>query len=311
MGGLRGDRERLLRRPSALLDRGDLLQRVADGLAQGLLVQLGSSAQMLEERAVRHPYPRQVAVLPGLHFRRAPAPGLPHCFHALPVTPLRLDMVQLPGPFPRHGAGPVHARTSPRTTKTRPAPPSRTTTTTYGFHTWSAEFSSIHDGRVKHETITPEPHPSAPEFVLQLSSTRRGARLARTLAVQQLTEWCGLPYDSDTARTVALITAELASNAITHGHLPGRNFRLALLLLPPAVRIEVTDTRPERLLPNPSPDPPMPPQAAVSSSSTRTRTAGAAQSATSTPRRCGRKWRSRRVKGADNGRRQPRPRPSA
>lgn len=93
------------------------------------------------------------------------------------------------------------------------------------------------------------------EFTLRLSSTRRGARLARTLAVQQLTEWCGIPYDSDAAQAVALVTAELAANAITHGHLPGRDFRLRLLLLPHAIRIEVTDTRPERLPPHPAPEP--------------------------------------------------------
>ncbi|MFD0025378.1 ATP-binding protein [Streptomyces sp. NPDC058382] len=92
----------------------------------------------------------------------------------------------------------------------------------------------------------------APEFSLRLSGTPRGARLARTLAVQQLTEWCGCPYDSDAARTVALVTAELAANAITHGRLPGRDFRLTLLLLPRALRIEVTDTRPERLPPRPA-----------------------------------------------------------
>ena len=90
------------------------------------------------------------------------------------------------------------------------------------------------------------------EFAVRLSSTPRGARLARRLAEQQLAAW-GLPYDSGTARTVALITAELASNAITHGRTPGRDFRLALGLLPHAVRIELTDTRPERLPPNPSP----------------------------------------------------------
>lgn len=73
--------------------------------------------------------------------------------------------------------------------------------------------------------------------------------------MQQLTDWCDIPYDSDSARTVALVTAELASNAITHGHLPGRDFRLTLLLLSHALRIEVTDTRPDRILPNPSPHP--------------------------------------------------------
>ncbi|MEK8142522.1 ATP-binding protein [Streptomyces sp. M10(2022)] len=65
----------------------------------------------------------------------------------------------------------------------------------------------------------------------------------------------GIPYDCETARTVALVTSELASNAITHGRMPGRDFRLELLLLPHAVRIEVTDTRPERLLPNSAPTP--------------------------------------------------------
>ncbi|WP_326602814.1 ATP-binding protein [Streptomyces sp. NBC_01800] len=108
---------------------------------------------------------------------------------------------------------------------------------------------------MKHQAITPEPRSTVPEFSLRLSSTRRGARLARTLAVQQLTEWCGIPHDSDSARTIALVTAELASNAITHGHLPGRDFRLTLLLLPQAVRIEVTDTRPDRLPPQPPPGP--------------------------------------------------------
>ncbi|MFJ2093146.1 ATP-binding protein [Streptomyces sp. NPDC087901] len=90
---------------------------------------------------------------------------------------------------------------------------------------------------------------------LQLSSTPRGARLARTLAVQQVMEWCGDPYDSDTVGAVALVTAELASNAITHGRLPGRDFRLTVLLLTGAIRIEVTDARPERLLSATAPRP--------------------------------------------------------
>ncbi|MGW6716025.1 ATP-binding protein [Streptomyces globisporus] len=94
------------------------------------------------------------------------------------------------------------------------------------------------------------------QLALRFSSTRRGARLARQLAVQQFTEWTGLPYDSDPARAVALVTAELASNAVRHGSLPGRDFRLTLLLLPDHFRVEVTDTRPERL------PPPVPPQPA-------------------------------------------------
>lgn len=73
--------------------------------------------------------------------------------------------------------------------------------------------------------------------------------------MQQLTEWWGVPHDSEPVRTAALVTAELASNAITHGRLPGRDFRLTLHLLLGAVRIEVTDTRPDHLLPQSPPGP--------------------------------------------------------
>jgi anti-sigma regulatory factor (Ser/Thr protein kinase) len=108
---------------------------------------------------------------------------------------------------------------------------------------------------VTHHQITDEakrPHTPAPHLTLRFSSTRRGARLARQLAVQQFAEWTGLPHGSDPARTVALVTAELASNAIRHGSLPGRDFRLTLLLLPHGFRVEVTDTRPERCPPHPT-----------------------------------------------------------
>jgi anti-sigma regulatory factor (Ser/Thr protein kinase) len=108
-----------------------------------------------------------------------------------------------------------------------------------------------------HQT-TDEPHAPGHQVSLRFSSTRRGARLARRLAVQQFIEWTGLPHDSDATRAVALVTAELVSNAVTHGRLPGRDFRLTLLLLPRSVRIEVTDARPERLVRHPTavPTPP-------------------------------------------------------
>jgi anti-sigma regulatory factor (Ser/Thr protein kinase) len=85
------------------------------------------------------------------------------------------------------------------------------------------------------------------QLTLRFSGTRRGARLARRLTVQQFAEWTGFPYDSEPARVAALVTGELASNAVRHGSLPGRDFRLELLLLPDRFRVEVTDTRPERL----------------------------------------------------------------
>ncbi|MDR3084030.1 MAG: ATP-binding protein [Streptomyces sp.] len=93
----------------------------------------------------------------------------------------------------------------------------------------------------------PLPHSPRHIFTIKLTATRRGARLARRLAVQQFTEWTGLDPRSDTAHAVALVTAELAANAVAHGTVPGRDFRLTLLLQPDAFRIEVTDTRPERV----------------------------------------------------------------
>lgn len=84
------------------------------------------------------------------------------------------------------------------------------------------------------------------EFVQRFSSTRRGARLARVLAVQQLDAW-GVPFGTGPSDAVAHVVAELAANAVTHGHVAGRDFEVRLLLLRGGrVRIEVADTRGER-----------------------------------------------------------------
>lgn len=72
---------------------------------------------------------------------------------------------------------------------------------------------------MKSSNVTAEPSTRVPQFTIRLSSTRRGARLARRLACQQLESW-GIPYGSETSRSVAFVTAELAANAITHGHTP-------------------------------------------------------------------------------------------
>ena len=80
------------------------------------------------------------------------------------------------------------------------------------------------------------------EFSVPLSATRRGARLARLLAAEHLRSW-GVPLDP-----ARLIVAELAANAVVHGRVPGRSFRLGLTVtLSATLRIEVTDTRGERL----------------------------------------------------------------
>ncbi|WP_077798026.1 ATP-binding protein [Streptomyces sp. JHA26] len=78
-------------------------------------------------------------------------------------------------------------------------------------------------------------------FSVQLSPTPRGARLARLLATEQLRSW-GLPLDP-----ARLVVAELANNASAHGRVPGRDFRLTLYVVGDTLRIEVTDTRGERL----------------------------------------------------------------
>lgn len=63
---------------------------------------------------------------------------------------------------------------------------------------------------------------------------------ARLLATEQLRDW-GLPLDP-----MAHIVADLAANAVTHGRVPGRDFRLTLYVVGDTLRIEVTDTRGER-----------------------------------------------------------------
>lgn len=80
-----------------------------------------------------------------------------------------------------------------------------------------------------------------PAFTVLLSSTRRGARLARLLTEAQLRRW-ELPTDS-----ASHIVAELAANAATHGRVPGRDFRLTLYVIGGTLRIEVTDTRGDHL----------------------------------------------------------------
>ncbi|MFF3321536.1 ATP-binding protein [Streptomyces sp. NPDC002889] len=89
------------------------------------------------------------------------------------------------------------------------------------------------------ETTTP-----ATEFAQRFTSTRRGARLARHLAVHQLNGW-GIPYGSDASDAAVQIVAELAANAVTHGRVPGRDFELRLLLTETTLRIEVSDARGE------------------------------------------------------------------
>ncbi|MFE7115026.1 ATP-binding protein [Streptomyces sp. NPDC057654] len=96
--------------------------------------------------------------------------------------------------------------------------------------------------------MTPQPTCSAKIFRQQLPSTRRGARLARLLTVTRLHAW-GLP--PDITERVEPVVAELAANAVLHGHVPDRDFELALTYTPSPhpgrLLIEVSDARGDRL----------------------------------------------------------------
>ncbi|MFI6892879.1 ATP-binding protein [Streptomyces sp. NPDC050256] len=91
----------------------------------------------------------------------------------------------------------------------------------------------------------PQPTQPARTFSQLLSSTPRGARLARLLTVTELQSWDAPP---DLTERAELVVSELAANAVLHGRVAGRDFRLALAYTPPTehLRIEVTDARGDR-----------------------------------------------------------------
>ncbi|WP_326700381.1 ATP-binding protein [Streptomyces sp. NBC_01754] len=91
----------------------------------------------------------------------------------------------------------------------------------------------------------PQPSVAVRVFAQRFSSTPRGARLARHLAVHQLDAW-GIPYGSDASDTAALLVAELGANAVAHGRVPGRDFEVRLRLDAYTLRIDVSDARGER-----------------------------------------------------------------
>ncbi|MEH0469836.1 ATP-binding protein [Streptomyces sp. B21-097] len=89
-------------------------------------------------------------------------------------------------------------------------------------------------------------------FEMRFTSTPRGARLARRLAANRLDAW-GIPYDTYAHDVIVLVLAELTANAVRHGHVAGRDFHLHLQVIAHTrtVRVEVTDTRAERVPPRP------------------------------------------------------------
>ncbi|MFJ2705983.1 ATP-binding protein [Streptomyces sp. NPDC087428] len=87
------------------------------------------------------------------------------------------------------------------------------------------------------------PEPVLQEDRLDYTPTARSVHLCRRRAVRLVTEW-GYPNH---VGEVALLVSELATNALLHGSVRGRLFRVHLLLTATTLRIEVSDPRGERL----------------------------------------------------------------
>ncbi|MGC5409871.1 ATP-binding protein, partial [Streptomyces sp. DT225] len=89
----------------------------------------------------------------------------------------------------------------------------------------------------------PEDNPPLHDDLLDYTPTARSVTLARRRAARLVGEW----GHADRAGEVALLVSELATNALIHGSLRGRLFRVHLILTGGAIRIEVSDPRGERL----------------------------------------------------------------
>ncbi|MGQ4486488.1 ATP-binding protein [Streptomyces sp. SAS_281] len=89
----------------------------------------------------------------------------------------------------------------------------------------------------------PEDNPPLHEDRLDYTPTAPSVTLARRRAARLVTSW---GY-GDHADEAALLVSELATNALIHGSLRGRLFRVHLTVTGTALRIEVSDPRGERL----------------------------------------------------------------
>lgn len=84
-------------------------------------------------------------------------------------------------------------------------------------------------------------------FTQLFSATPYGARQARRLVTARIELW-GHPRGGAVNDAVSLVVAELAANAVRHGRVRGRGFRLRLVLDGSDVlRVEVSDARTDRL----------------------------------------------------------------
>ncbi|MFI5754298.1 ATP-binding protein [Streptomyces sp. NPDC051569] len=92
----------------------------------------------------------------------------------------------------------------------------------------------------------PKPEPVLREDCHTYTPTAANVSFARRRAARLVREW-GYP---ERAGDVALVVSELATNALLHGCLRDRLFRVRVALIGAVLRVEVTDPRGERL-PNP------------------------------------------------------------
>lgn len=89
----------------------------------------------------------------------------------------------------------------------------------------------------------PGDHTPLREDRLDYTPTARSVSLARRRAARLVGDW-GYP---ERAGDIALLVAELGANALLHGGLRGRLFRVHVMLTAHTLRVEVTDPRGERL----------------------------------------------------------------
>lgn len=89
----------------------------------------------------------------------------------------------------------------------------------------------------------PAPEPVLRRDRLDYTPTSRSVSLSRHRVTRLVTQW-GYPH---LACDAALLVSELATNALLHGSLRGRLFRVELTLTATALRIAVSDPRGERL----------------------------------------------------------------
>ncbi|MFE9722182.1 ATP-binding protein [Streptomyces sp. NPDC005794] len=89
----------------------------------------------------------------------------------------------------------------------------------------------------------PGPDSVLHEDRLDYTPTARSISLCRRRAARLVAEW-GQPHHAEEAE---LLVSELATNALLHGCMRGRLFRVHLTLTSAVLRIEVSDPRGERL----------------------------------------------------------------